>query len=178
MHFSQFIVNNLTGGSIWWHFTSAPVYAWVHGHQADDNWQADIKPLVPGRHGHKFKCLIFEPNLGTGILSIMCKTSLMWMPQDSFDDQSTMVQVMTWCLMAARHCLNQCWWRFRTLEQYLQGQWVKCSTFHKISTSFFLPVLLTSALSVCGYTWCIYPYPSGLLHWHWDIHMIAPVPVK
>ena len=23
-----------------------------------------------------------------------------------------------------------------------------------------------------------YPYPSGLLHWHWDYHLIAPVPVK
>ena len=24
----------------------------------------------------------------------------------------------------------------------------------------------------------IYPYPSGLLHWHWGNHKIAPVPVK
>ena len=24
----------------------------------------------------------------------------------------------------------------------------------------------------------LYPYPSGLLHWHWGNHMIAPVPVK
>ena len=24
----------------------------------------------------------------------------------------------------------------------------------------------------------IYPYSSGLLHWHWGNHMIAPVPVK
>ena len=23
-----------------------------------------------------------------------------------------------------------------------------------------------------------YPYPSGLLHWHWGNHTIAPVPVK
>ena len=23
-----------------------------------------------------------------------------------------------------------------------------------------------------------YPYPSGLLHWHWGNHKIAPVPVK
>ena len=22
------------------------------------------------------------------------------------------------------------------------------------------------------------PYPSGLLHWHWGNHMIAPVPLK
>ena len=24
----------------------------------------------------------------------------------------------------------------------------------------------------------VYPYSSGLLHWHWGNHMIAPVPVK
>ena len=24
----------------------------------------------------------------------------------------------------------------------------------------------------------LYPYPSGLLHWHLDIHKIVPVPVK
>ena len=24
----------------------------------------------------------------------------------------------------------------------------------------------------------VYPYHSGLLHWHWGNHMIAPVPVK
>ena len=39
-------------------------------------------------------------------------------------------------------------------------------------------------LFCCGYynlSWFvlfIYPYPSGLLHWHWGNHMIAPVPVK
>ena len=35
------------------------------------------------------------------------------------------------------------------------------------------------ALSVHDwFTWFIYPYTSGLLHWHWGNHMIAPVPVK
>ena len=28
------------------------------------------------------------------------------------------------------------------------------------------------------FMWFIYPYHSGLLHWHWGNHMIAPVPVK
>ena len=30
----------------------------------------------------------------------------------------------------------------------------------------------------CVYMWSVYPYPSGLLHWHWGNHMIPPVPVK
>ena len=33
-------------------------------------------------------------------------------------------------------------------------------------------------ISYCRFTWFIYPYPSGLLHWHWGKHMIAPVPVQ
>ena len=33
-------------------------------------------------------------------------------------------------------------------------------------------------LGLCGFTWYIYPYPSGLLHWQWGNHMIAPLPVK
>ena len=30
----------------------------------------------------------------------------------------------------------------------------------------------------CGYRGHIYPYTSGLIHWHWGNHTIAPVPVK
>ena len=29
-----------------------------------------------------------------------------------------------------------------------------------------------------GFTWYMYQYPSGLLHWHWGNQMIAPEPVK
>ena len=31
--------------------------------------------------------------------------------------------------------------------------------------------------SISGFRWSIYPYSSGLCHWHWGNHMIAPVPV-
>ena len=31
---------------------------------------------------------------------------------------------------------------------------------------------------LCFVLTCFYPYSSGLLHWHWGNHMIAPVPVK
>ena len=44
--------------------------------------------------------------------------------------------------------------------------------YHYIHSSCFV-------LFHCGYGPCtFYPYPSGLLHWHWGNHMIAPVPVK
>ena len=37
-------------------------------------------------------------------------------------------------------------------------------------------MLMLSVIS--GFMRCIYPYSSGLLHWYWGNHMIAPVPVK
>ena len=33
-------------------------------------------------------------------------------------------------------------------------------------------------LGFCGFMWCIFPYSSGLFHWHWGNRMIAPVQVK
>ena len=47
------------------------------------------------------------------------------------------------------------------------------STSHELCTWFvFCCVLLRFSTDI------LYPYPSGLLHWHWGNHMIAPVPVK
>ena len=38
--------------------------------------------------------------------------------------------------------------------------------------------MLNMCFVYCRSMGCIYWYPSGLLHWHWGNHMIAPVPVK
>ena len=39
-------------------------------------------------------------------------------------------------------------------------------------------VLLFYAVGIFfdGFIWCIYPYSSGLLHWHWRYCIITPVP--
>ena len=54
-----------------------------------------------------------------------------------------------------------------------------CSISHKICM--WLHCILfcfSDIISFCGSMRTIYLYPSGLLHWHWDNHMIASVPVK
>ena len=38
----------------------------------------------------------------------------------------------------------------------------------------FVVVMMSAFSGLLGF---IYPYPSGLHHWHWGNHMIAPVPV-
>ena len=42
-------------------------------------------------------------------MGIFCEITLRWMPQNTFDDKSTLVQVMTWCRQATSHYLGQCW---------------------------------------------------------------------
>ena len=45
-----------------------------------------------------------------------------------------------------------------------------------ISEIMYMVFALLYFAAVCSGGLC--PYPSGLLHWHWGNHMIAPVPVK
>ena len=41
------------------------------------------------------------------------------------------------------------------------------------------PSICSCFVVLCfGLLQMMYPYPSGLLHWHWGNLMIAPVPVK
>ena len=40
-----------------------------------------------------------------------CKSVLMWMPQDTIDDESSLIEVMAKCRHAPSHYLNQCWSR-------------------------------------------------------------------
>ena len=42
-------------------------------------------------------------------VSTYCEIALRWMPLYTFDDKSTMVQVMAWCHQATGHYLSQCW---------------------------------------------------------------------
>ena len=55
---------------------------------------------------------------------------------------------------------------------YITLYYVLYSTCHEICTQFVL----------CYAVWLVIggfpPFSSGLLHWHWGNHMIAPVPVK
>ena len=55
--------------------------------------------------------------------------------------------------------------------------YLECSTFHEICAQFYC------VLFCCGYIWfflwihrSFYPYSSGILHWHWGNHKIAPMP--
>ena len=42
-------------------------------------------------------------------VSTSCETPIRWMPQNTFDDKSTLYQVMGWHHQATSHYLSQCW---------------------------------------------------------------------
>ena len=68
--------------------------------------------------------MIFILILLNDIFSALSKIVVMWMPQNSIDDKSTLVQVMAWCLMAPSHYLNQCWPSSLLSYGITKGQWV------------------------------------------------------
>ena len=65
--------------------------------------------LAPGRCGRNFKFIIFKSIPWTDISCAAWKIVVRWIPQNSIDYKSTLVQVMAWCRQATSHCLNRCW---------------------------------------------------------------------
>ena len=57
-------------------------------------------------------------------MSTSCDIALRWMPQNTFDDKSTLIQVMAWCCLATRHNLNQRWPRSMPLHGVTSPQCV------------------------------------------------------
>ena len=48
-------------------------------------------------------------------LNASCEIAPRWMPQNTFDGKSMLLQVTAWCCQATNHYLSQCWTRFMSL---------------------------------------------------------------
>ena len=48
-------------------------------------------------------------NQNIKFISNSCGIALRWMPKNTINDKSILVQVMAWCRQAASHYLSQCW---------------------------------------------------------------------
>ena len=73
-----------------------------------------IDSLAPGGRGSNFKSIISEYILRIKSISNRWEMVRMWVPHKTFDDKSTLVQVMAWWRQATSHYLKQCWPRFPT----------------------------------------------------------------
>ena len=52
-----------------------------------------------------------------------------WMPLNTFDDKTTLVQLMVWCNQVPSHYLNQCWPRSMLPYSITRPQLIKNNTF-------------------------------------------------
>ena len=67
-----------------------------------------INLLAPGRCGSHFTSATSEHMLRIKFMSTACEIALRRMPLNTFDYQSTLVQVMVWCHQVTSHYLSQC----------------------------------------------------------------------
>ena len=102
----------------------------------------------------------------THITCAACKIVVRWIPQNSIDDKSTLVQVMARCRQVTSHHLSQCWPRSMSPYGVTRLQWVNehflwnCSqviaTEHFDDNSTFFQVL----------TWCHQAKPLQSQFWY------------
>ena len=87
-----------------------------------------LNSLVPEWCGTSFKSAISEYVLWIQFISTSRKIAFRWMAENTFDDKSTLVQVMAWCHQATSHYLSQCWPR-SVLPYGITGpQWVNITS--------------------------------------------------
>ena len=72
------------------------------------------------------KSVISEHMLWIGFMIISCEIALMWMQQNTFDDETTLVQVMDWCCQAPSHYMSQCWHSSMPQCGITRPQWLIC----------------------------------------------------
>ena len=70
---------------------------------------------------------IFKLILWINSFSNSCEITLGWMPQETFDDKSTLVHVMAWCRQATSHYLSQGWSLSMLPYGITRPQWVNSS---------------------------------------------------
>ena len=98
---------------------------------------------------------------------------------------------MAWFHQAISHYLNQ-WYQRSTMQHHVTGpQWVKYGDILEIKelahiqiqvSVQYIPRNMHTVFALLCFVvvihWLIFPYPSGLLHWHCGNLTIAPVPAK
>ena len=73
-----------------------------------------VNSLAPGRSSSSYESVISKHILPIDFVSASWEMALMWMPQITFNDKSTLVQVITLYCQATNHYLHQCWLRSST----------------------------------------------------------------
>ena len=103
------------------------IEAWVRISLAPRRFGGHLTAWPFGIRGRNFWiCVISKHMLQIKFVRTFCDIALRWMLENTYDDKSTLVQVMVWCCQTPNHYLSQCW--SRSMSQYgiTRPQWVKC----------------------------------------------------
>ena len=90
----------------------------------------------------EFYKYIFKLMLCIDIMST-CEIGLRWMSQNTFDDKSTLDEVMAWCRQVPSHYFTQCWPRSMSLYVDVRPQRVKA----------MMRLFFTELLNTVDYVW-------------------------
>ena len=83
-----------------------------------------INSLAPGICKSDFKSKISEHVLWILFNGTSCEIAFSWMLHNTFDGNSTLIQIMTWCHWATSHYLIQSWPRCMFPFGVSRPQWV------------------------------------------------------
>ena len=96
-------------------------FTWHSSCQASSS--LSIPSLVPWRYGNNIKSAISGLMSRITFMTTSCKIALRWMPQDTLDDKSSLLQVFTWWVTSVTSILvdhkgpsilqapyHYCWW--------------------------------------------------------------------
>ena len=93
----------------------------------------ELTDCPPVRYGSNFSSAFFKLILRINVLilridvsSTSCEIGVRWVPQNTSDDESTLVQVMAWCRQATSHYLSQCWPKSMLLYGFTRPPSVPC----------------------------------------------------
>ena len=105
------------------------------------------------------------------------------MPFGHICDKFTLFQVIAWCRQARSPYLNQRWPRSLSPYDVTRPLWGEFSSDKMLACNIqYIPRNMQTIFALLCFVvvihWLIFPYPSGLLHWHCGNLTIAPVPAK
>ena len=123
--------------------------------------------LVPSRCGNDFKSMISRYILQVTSMKTSCETALRRIPQNTFDNKSTLVQVMTWFPQATNHYLSQCWPRSMSPYAITRPQWITSQWWSSAGPDICTRPKLTRTTRTPAF-WG-YPPPPHDYPYHWVI---------
>ena len=115
------------------------INGWVNNREAGDlrhhcaHYDVSVMPLLSllnnsltsGRCGSNFKSVFFKHTLWIRFMSTSCEIAFRWMPQNTFDVNSTLFQITAWYYQAMGYYLSQYWPSFITPHSIIGPQLVK-----------------------------------------------------